>query len=76
MANTASHKEQVAQQLAKDGRPQSRSQWTEVLSKAGWKEMFESKVKGKPITETSTSQFTTGMVMINNSTVIITTIIM
>lgn len=74
MANTASHKEQVDQQLAKDGRPQRRRQRTGVLSKAGQKQMFESKLKGKPITETSTSQFTAGMVMINN-TVIITTII-
>lgn len=48
MAHTVSHEEQVDRQLAEDRQAQTRRQWTEVLSKGGWRRISESKVKGKP----------------------------
>lgn len=60
MANIVSLKEQVDRQLAKDRWAQRRRLWTEVLSKGEWKKIFESKVKDKPIMQSSGSQFMTG----------------
>lgn len=49
MANAVTHKEQVDQQLAEDRQAQTRRQWTEVLSKGGWKRSSELKLKDKPL---------------------------